>query len=127
MGESACFFVLIFFCRLETTEYGALYSVSNGEVLGGTSLIGILTDVFTAGILMPAEDSNAVLVTVEAKVTTSGELTGSKLPSASALEILEKLEPWLSITIVMETSDGSIPHAGATTEVSGFLSTEREV
>lgn len=126
MEKSGCLFVFIAFCRPETTEYGAWYTVSNGEVLGGTSPV-VLTEVFTEGILMPAEDSNAVLVHVEAEVASSGELTGSKLLSESALEIPEKLEPWLSITVVMETSDGHIPHAGGTTEARCFLSMECEV
>lgn len=73
---------------------------------------------------MPAADSNALLVHVETEVTTSGRLTGSKLLSESAFKILEEPELWLPITVVMETSDGSIPHAGGMTEASGFLSTE---
>lgn len=76
---------------------------------------------------MPAADSNALLVHVEAEVTTSGRLTGSKLLSESAFKILEEPELWLSVTAVMETSDGSIPHTGGMTEASGFSSTECKV
>lgn len=46
---------------------------------------------------MPAADSNVLLVHVEAEVTTSGGLTGSKLLSESAFKIPEEPELWLSI------------------------------
>lgn len=127
MEKSGCSYVLILFCRLDAPEYDAWYLSSNGKVLGATPLISIWTEAVTEGILMPAADSNALLVHGEAEVKTSGRLTGSKLLSEPAFKILEEPERWLSITAVMETSDGSVPHAGGMKESSGFLSTECKV
>lgn len=113
--ESGCLFVLISFCRPETTACSSQYSVSNGEVLGGTSLTASLTET-----LMPSEDNNTVLVHVEAEAATSGALMGSKLLSEVALEIPEKDELWLPLLVVVETNDGT----EGTTEVSCFTATE---
>lgn len=113
--ESGCLSVLISFCRPETTACSSRYSVSNGEMLGGTSLTAGLTET-----LMPSEDNNTVLVHVEAEAATSGALMGSKLLSEVALEIPEKDELWLSLLVVVETNDGT----EGTTEVSCFAATE---
>lgn len=97
------------------------------EVLKGTSLTAAFTEFFTREMLVSAEDNDTALVHPEGETVSLGELTGTKLLLETALEIPEKPEPWLSLTVAMETKDGRVVRAGGTTETNCSVSTERVV